>query len=53
MESTGVIGQVNVSEETQKLLYTHFELSDRGEIETKGLGKQRMYLLLEEKTQIL
>jgi class 3 adenylate cyclase/tetratricopeptide (TPR) repeat protein len=53
MESTGVIGQVNVSEETQKLLYTHFELSDRGEIETKGLGKQRMYLLLDEKTQVL
>jgi class 3 adenylate cyclase len=45
MESTCIPGQVQVSEATQALLATHFELEERGEIEVKGKGKMRTFIL--------
>jgi len=45
MESTGVPGRVQVSEATYLLLKDQFELEERGEIEVKGKGKMRTYLL--------
>jgi len=45
MESSGVPGRCQVSEATQKLLVDQFELEARGEIEVKGKGKMRTYLL--------
>ena len=45
MESTGVPGRVQVSEATYLLLKDQFELEERGEIEVKGKGKLRTYLL--------
>ncbi len=45
MESTGVPGRIQVSEAVQLLLKDQFELEERGEIEVKGKGKMRTYLL--------
>jgi class 3 adenylate cyclase len=45
MESTGVPGRVQVSEATYALLKDQFALEERGEIEVKGKGKMRTYLL--------
>lgn len=45
MESTGLPGRIQVSEATQALLAGQFELEERGEIEVKGKGKMRTYLL--------
>jgi adenylate cyclase len=45
MESTGVPGRIQVSEATYQLLKGQFELEERGEIEVKGKGKMRTYLL--------
>lgn len=45
MESTGLPGRVQVSEATHALLAAHFQLEERGEIEVKGKGKMRTYLL--------
>jgi class 3 adenylate cyclase len=52
MESTGVVGQINVSEETWNLISDRFIAEYRGEIETKGLGKQKMYLIKHEKLEL-
>jgi class 3 adenylate cyclase len=45
MESTGLPGRVQVSEATYAILKDHFELEARGEIEVKGKGRMRTYLL--------
>ena len=45
MESTGVSGRVQVSETVQQILAPHFELESRGEIEVKGNGLLRTWLL--------
>jgi class 3 adenylate cyclase len=45
MQSHGLPGAIQVSEATHALLRDRFEFDDRGEIEVKGKGKQRVYLL--------
>ncbi|MDQ3340430.1 MAG: HAMP domain-containing protein [Myxococcota bacterium] len=55
MESTGLPGRVQVSEATYAILHDHFELEPRGEIDVKGKGKMRTYLLgkqLEDPTRV-
>lgn len=46
MESHGVPGKVHVTEATQAALAEQFEFEDRGEIEVKGKGAMRTYLLV-------
>ncbi len=48
MESHGLPGQIQVSESTYQLLKDNFQFEDRGQIEVKGLGLVRSYLLLKE-----
>jgi adenylate cyclase len=45
MQSHGLPGAIQVSEATYGLLCDRFEFEDRGEIEVKGKGKQRVYIL--------
>lgn len=45
MESSGEIGKINVSEELYLKVKDIFQFSYRGEIEAKGKGKMKMYLL--------
>jgi class 3 adenylate cyclase len=45
MESSGEIGKINVSEELFLKVKDIFQFSYRGEIEAKGKGKMKMYLL--------
>lgn len=45
MESSGEIGKINVSEELFLKVKDIFKFSYRGEIEAKGKGKMKMYLL--------
>jgi class 3 adenylate cyclase len=45
MESTGLPGRIQVSEATHALLLEQFEMEERGEIEVKGKGKMRTFLL--------
>lgn len=45
MESSGEVGKVNVSEELYLAVKDIFSFSYRGEIEAKGKGKMKMYLL--------
>jgi len=49
MESTGVPGRIQVSEITSKLLVEQFELEERGEIEVKGKGRMRTFLLVAQR----
>ena len=49
MESNGLIGKVNISESTYNLIKDDFNFEYRGEIETKGKGEIKMYLV-ENKT---
>ncbi|MEZ4948743.1 MAG: adenylate/guanylate cyclase domain-containing protein [Saprospiraceae bacterium] len=44
-ESSGVTGQINVSESTYDLAKSHFEFEPRGEIEAKNKGKVNMYFV--------
>ncbi|MEG4839557.1 adenylate/guanylate cyclase domain-containing protein [Microcoleus sp. B9-D4] len=50
MESHGITGRIQVSHYTYKLLQDKYEFEDRGEIEIKGKGEMRTYLLTERKT---
>ena len=43
MESSGVIGKVNVSETTKALLPNYFAFEHRGKVEAKGIGLVDMY----------
>jgi adenylate cyclase len=46
MESHGLPGQVQVSEATYRRLSGRYEFEDRGEIDVKGKGRRRAYLLV-------
>jgi class 3 adenylate cyclase len=46
MESHGIPGQIQVSEEATRIVDTDFELEPRGEITVKGKGTMRTYLLV-------
>ena len=46
MESHGLAGRIQVSEETQRRLRHQYEFDERGEIEVKGKGLRRAYLLV-------
>jgi adenylate cyclase len=50
MESHGITGRIQVSHYTYKLLQDKYEFEDRGEIEIKGQGEMRTYLLTRRKT---
>jgi class 3 adenylate cyclase/tetratricopeptide (TPR) repeat protein len=45
MESSGVVGKVNMSETTYELVKNDFNCQYRGEIEAKGKGKVKMYFV--------
>jgi len=45
MESSGEVGQVNISENTYELVKHQFTCTYRGEIEAKGKGKIKMYFV--------
>ncbi len=45
MESSGVAGEINISETTAQLLKPFFVLEDRGEITAKNKGSLRMFFL--------
>jgi class 3 adenylate cyclase len=46
MESHGVAGRIQVTESTYRRLGDRFLFEDRGEIEIKGKGRLRAYLLV-------
>jgi class 3 adenylate cyclase len=46
MESHGLSGRVQVSEASYRLLRHRYRFEDRGEIEMKGKGRRRAYLLV-------
>jgi class 3 adenylate cyclase len=46
MESHGVPGCIQVGETAYRLLRDRYEFEDRGEIEIKGTGRRRAYLLV-------
>ncbi len=48
-ESNGIVGKVNITEQTYQLVKHKFECEYRGDIEAKGKGKIKMYLVLNEK----
>ncbi len=52
MESHGIPGRIQVSHYTHKLLHDKYEFEYRGEIEIKGKGEMRTYLLIGRKTGI-
>ena len=45
MESHGQAGAIQVTEDTRELLKDHFCCEPRGELEVKGKGRMRAYLL--------
>jgi class 3 adenylate cyclase len=45
MESHGVPGRAQLSEATWELVKAHFDAEDRGEIDVKGKGRMRTFLL--------
>jgi adenylate cyclase len=51
MESTGVESEIHVSDDFRKRLNEEFVLSDRGEVEVKGKGVMRTWLLLDHRGQ--
>ena len=52
MESQGVAGRIHVTEETRKLLQHRFVLEPRGEMQIKGKGSMRTYLLVGPKAEL-
>jgi adenylate cyclase len=46
MESHGLAGRIQVSEATYRRLCDQYDFEDRGEIEVKGKGRRRAYLLV-------
>lgn len=46
MESHGLAGRIQVSESAYRRLCDRYEFEDRGEIEVKGKGRRRAYLLV-------
>lgn len=51
MESQGVPGCIQVTEETYHRLHDKFLFAERGAIDVKGKGKMQVYLLLEKKLE--
>ncbi len=49
MESTGLPDRVQVTEPMQRALAAEFDLENRGEVEVKGKGRLRTWLLLGRK----
>jgi class 3 adenylate cyclase len=49
MESTGLPGRIQVTEQMQRALASGFELESRGEVEVKGKGRMAVWLLLRRK----
>jgi class 3 adenylate cyclase len=49
MESTGLPGRVQVTEQMQRVLAPQFDLTERGEVEVKGKGRLHTWLLLGRK----
>ena len=49
MESTGVAGRIQVTEDMQQSLTAQFDLEARGEVEVKGKGRLRTWFLLGRK----
>jgi adenylate cyclase len=45
MESSGVVGKVNISQSTYELVKEKFAFTYRGEVEAKGKGKLGMYFV--------
>jgi len=50
MESTGLPGRVQVTEQMQRALAPQFDLTERGEVEVKGKGRLHTWLLVGRKT---
>jgi class 3 adenylate cyclase len=52
MESSGLVGQVNISENTYRLLKDdpQFQFTPRGKVEAKGKGELEMFLVQEKET---
>jgi len=46
MESHGVAGRIQVTQTTHRHLQDHYQFEERGEVEIKGKGLQRTYLLV-------
>jgi len=51
MESHGLPGRIQVSESTYRLLCRDYEFEDRGEIDVKGKGRLRAYLMIGRATR--
>ncbi len=51
MESHGVAGRVQVTEDTYNLLKDSFEFEDRGIIDVKGKGDMHVYILADRKPE--
>ncbi|MEH2058611.1 MAG: adenylate/guanylate cyclase domain-containing protein [Nostoc sp.] len=51
MESQGIAGKIQVTEETYKCLCDEFLFEKRGDIEVKGKGKMTTYLLIGGKSE--
>ncbi len=49
MEATGVPGRVQVTDEMRQALAADFDLEDRGEMDVKGKGRLRTWLLVGKK----
>lgn len=49
MESSGVPGRVQISEETYESVKDRFEVTERGTITVKGIGQVKTYLLIKKK----
>jgi adenylate cyclase len=50
MESHGVAGRIQVTDTTYRHLQDHYRFEERGEVEVKGKGLQRTYLLVGRET---
>ena len=53
MESHGQPGRVHISESTYNIIKDHFECEERGEIEVKGKGRMKTWLVLRKSSEPL
>jgi class 3 adenylate cyclase len=51
MESTGIPGQIQVTEKVYEIMKDDYKFEERGEIEVKGKGKMKTYFMLSRKGQ--
>ena len=49
MESSGVPGKVQISEETYEAVKDKYETTERGTITVKGMGQVKTYILVKKK----